>query len=112
MDSPLLLIVTGLPCAGKTTLARRLALALNLPLVTKDDLKELLFETVGWTDRAWSKRLGQAAYESMSYFIDTQLAACYPLILECNFHSMIQVDTSSSDLAPLDAFLEIIRLHR
>ena len=37
---PLLVIVTGLPCTGKTALSRRLAGAIPLPLIAKDDLKE------------------------------------------------------------------------
>jgi predicted kinase len=36
---PLLVIVSGAPATGKTTLARTLAMDLRLPLVTNDDLK-------------------------------------------------------------------------
>lgn len=41
--SPTLLVVSGLPAAGKTTLAAPLARALGWPLVTKDDYKGLLY---------------------------------------------------------------------
>ncbi|MFZ4462043.1 MAG: AAA family ATPase [Patescibacteria group bacterium] len=40
----LLIIITGLPCTGKTTLGRKLAEELRLPFVSKDDFKELLFD--------------------------------------------------------------------
>jgi shikimate kinase len=40
-----LVVVSGLPGSGKTTLGRRLAQALNLPLIDKDDILDRLFET-------------------------------------------------------------------
>ena len=43
-ERPLLVLVTGLPCAGKSTLARQLAAGLELPYHAKDELKERLFE--------------------------------------------------------------------
>jgi hypothetical protein len=38
-------VVSGLPASGKTTLARRLADGLGLPLLDKDDILDRLFET-------------------------------------------------------------------
>ena len=58
MTRPLLIVVTGAPCAGKTTLARRIAETFRLPLIAKDDIKESLFDSLGWKDREWSKQLG------------------------------------------------------
>ena len=43
----ILLVVTGPPCAGKTTLAAQLGLELSLPVVHRDVLKEILFDTLG-----------------------------------------------------------------
>jgi predicted kinase len=54
-------VVSGLPASGKTTLARPLADALGLPLVSKDAIKEALFEAVGTGDWHWSKALSRAA---------------------------------------------------
>jgi len=85
LTPPLLLIVTGLPCSGKTTVAKKLALDLSMPLVTKDDIKERLFDTLGWSDRAWSRQVGQATYSILFYFIETMLAGGVSLIVESNF---------------------------
>ncbi|MEW5869448.1 MAG: AAA family ATPase [Chloroflexota bacterium] len=79
-------IVNGLPCTGKTTLGRWIAQQFHLPFVYKDGIKELLFNTLGWHDRQWSKRLGPACYELLYYFLAAQLAAGKPCVLEGNFY--------------------------
>jgi predicted kinase len=61
--SGVLVLVTGPPASGKTTLAAPLAAALGLPLIGKDLIKEALFDALGTGDRAWSRRLGRASYE-------------------------------------------------
>jgi predicted kinase len=85
MPRPFFLIVSGLPCAGKTSIAERLAVELKLPLLTKDGIKERLFKALGWKDRDWSKQLSQASVDLLLYFAETQLAAGNSLIIECNF---------------------------
>src|SRR5213075_865138 len=52
-------VISGLPGSGKTTLGRRLALALNLPLIDKDDILDRLFETKGVGDAAWRRSLSR-----------------------------------------------------
>lgn len=58
-----LVIVSGLPGSGKTTLAGRLAPALGLPLLDKDDILEGLFEALGTGDADWRQRLSRASDE-------------------------------------------------
>lgn len=86
MAMPLLVIVTGLPGTGKTTLARRLAADLHLPFIHKDGIKETLFESLGWSDREWSRRLGRASYDLLYYFLDVELAAGRSVVVESNFN--------------------------
>jgi predicted kinase len=82
---PTFLIVTGPPCSGKSTLARQLRTALGWPLLAKDDIKESLFDALGWSDRAWSKRLSEASYMLMFSVAAELAAAKRDCVLEGNF---------------------------
>ena len=82
---PLLLIVNGKPASGKTTLARRLAADLALPLFAKDDVKDTLFDAMGVSDRAWSRRLGAGSMATLRYITETLIASAQSLIVEANF---------------------------
>jgi predicted kinase len=64
-------LVNGLPGAGKTTLAPPLAMVLGLPLFSKDVIKQTHADVLGsdspagMTQRQWSRALGRAAGETM-----------------------------------------------
>jgi glucokinase len=58
MPAPVV-VVSGLPGSGKTTLGRQLAAALGLPLFDKDDILERLFESRGVGDAAWRRALSR-----------------------------------------------------
>lgn len=89
MPTPLLIIVTGPPCSGKTTLGKRLAQELHLPFIHKDGIKERLFDTLGWSDRPWSKQLGLASFQVLSYFVEALLQVGCSFIVEANFDPAI-----------------------
>jgi predicted kinase len=78
-------VVTGPPGSGKTMLARPLAEAAGLPLITKDDLKVILYEQYGWGGRERDRRASDAAYELMYQFAEALLARGLSLVLESNF---------------------------
>jgi predicted kinase len=83
--TPLLVVVTGPPASGKTTLARELAVELRLPLLAKDDVKEQLFDSLGTGDRAWSRALGSAAFEVLFRVSSELLRSGTAHLLEGNF---------------------------
>lgn len=78
-----LILISGAPGAGKTTLATALAPALALPLFSKDRLKEILADTLGGPvgDLGYSRKLGSAAMELMWHLAASAPAA----VLEANF---------------------------
>ena len=82
---PLVVLVSGPPGAGKTTLARTLAPSLALPLIAKDEIKESLGDTLGHRDLAWSRALGAATWELMFLLYERLLEGGVSFITESNF---------------------------
>jgi dephospho-CoA kinase len=62
MDEEVVVVVTGIPASGKTTLATARSAQLGWPLISKDVVKESLFEALGTGDFQWSQRLGRVAF--------------------------------------------------
>lgn len=85
MPTPTLLIVTGHPATGKTTMAGALAADLGMPVLSKDMLKETMFDAIGWSDRSWSRQLGVASIALLYRIAESLLAARASLIIESNF---------------------------
>ena len=81
-----LIIITGPPASGKSTLATWLGQHLSLPVISKDGIKEVMFAEMGWRDREWSKLLGRASVEIMYHLAHTLLGANTSLILDNAFH--------------------------
>lgn len=80
-----IVIIGGLPCSGKSKLAERLVSKAALPLLSKDEYKELLFDALGVKDRAWSRRLSEAAYALMFKQAAQFVAADCVFVMEGNF---------------------------
>lgn len=86
---PAIIIVTGRPAAGKSTLAKWLSQELKLPLVSKDSIREELFDRLGWKDRKWAQELGKASVDMMFYFARAELEVGYSIIMDNAFYSPI-----------------------
>ena len=78
-----IVLVSGAPAAGKTSVAVPLARLLGLPLFAKDDLKETLIDVLGDRDGdlGWSRQVGGAAMELLWKLAERAPAA----VLEANF---------------------------
>ena len=85
MRLPLLLVVTGMPSSGKTTVGEGLARRLRFPLIAKDEIKESLYDSLGAADVASSARLGRAAYALIFALARASLNSGASLVVEANF---------------------------
>jgi predicted kinase len=113
---PVLVVVTGPPAAGKTTVARELAARLRLALIAKDTIKDSLFDALGTGDLDWSRRLGEATYLAMLSLAEESVALGGSLVLEANFVRGSEIETRLAALparfvqvhcsAPLEVLLQ------
>ena len=79
------ILVTGIPAAGKSTMAEVISERMKLPVISKDTIKELLFDNVGFQSRAEKVKLGIASMEIMYYVAGQLMKAGQAFILENNF---------------------------
>lgn len=79
------ILVTGIPASGKSTLAAWLSDQLGLPLLSKDGIKELLFDRLGFRSREEKVQLGLAGMDILYYAAEQLMKVGLPFILENNF---------------------------
>jgi predicted kinase len=82
-----LLIVTGLPATGKTTLARELAARYRVPLLAKDVIKESLLQEAGAVDAVRSRQLSDLAFNMLFAQLRQLADAGIDTIAEGNFRT-------------------------
>lgn len=92
------ILIAGMPASGKTTAGRQLSRQLNIPMLSKDDFKEILFDRLGFQSRQEKVRLGQAA-------MDLLYAAALP-ILSCGQHVILENNFEDESLPGLLQLLE------
>ena len=83
-----MILVAGLPATGKTSFARYLSGKTGIPMVSKDIIKEHLFDTVGFNNRQEKVNLGTAAMDLMYHFASLNLELGKSVILENNFENV------------------------
>jgi predicted kinase len=110
----LIILVNGLPGAGKTTLARTLSRALRLPMFSKDTIKETHADVLGsappgWTQRRWNAALGAAASETMWALLAAAptgaiLESCWPVESR---HFAVRGLRHAGDRTPLEVWCDV-----
>jgi predicted kinase len=108
---PTLVIVSGLPATGKSSLAETLRDELGWPLFTKDRFKELLYDVANpqATDitREDSRVIGQQAIALLSHVARELLETGISCMLEANYIP----EYAPADLAPLLALANGKQVH-
>src|SRR5262249_50837624 len=100
-----LLLITGAPASGKTRLARNLARRFEACRCSKDEVKELLFDSLGAGDADWSRRLSNASFALLFAYATRLLAGGRLLILDGNFRITEHAPALSAVLAQAQAEL-------
>lgn len=85
------IIISGLSGSGKTTLAKYLSENLKIPYFAKDDIKEELFNSLGWSDKEWSLKLTVASINLLYLILEKELQVGKRVIIEANFKSIAKV---------------------
>lgn len=81
-----MIVVGGIPGSGKTTLARRLADAVHVPALARDEIKEGMHVTAGADDPADVRRFADAAFALFWTTVGILVDGGVSLVAEAAFH--------------------------
>lgn len=82
-----LLLIMGDLATGKSTFANILSQRYGVNMFFKDSIKEVLGDTVGFSNREENKKLSNATFELMLFIFSEFGKMGKSLILESNFHT-------------------------
>ena len=79
------IVLTGMPATGKSTICKALAEHFGYPVVEKDAIKEELFDTVGFTCYAEKRALDHGANAVVCHIVEQILKTGGSVIVDNNF---------------------------
>ena len=80
-----LIIIAGMPATGKSTISKKIGTALDLPILEKDDIKEELFDTIGYANLKEKRNLDVAATAILMRCTESILTSGKSLMIVNNF---------------------------
>lgn len=90
------ILITGVPAAGKSYLAEYLSKYLLIPSISKDSIKEILFDTIGFCTKEEKLHLNTVSVRIMFYCAERFMKCGQEFILENNFE-----DTAKKEIQRL-----------
>jgi len=94
-----LILIAGLPASGKSRFAAWLGERLGLPVLSKDEFKEDLFDTVGFQSYEEKRRLDAAATKVMVRCAGAILGRGGSVILDNNFEASSKAQVAGLEKA-------------
>lgn len=89
MEKPFLIVITGPPASGKSTLAKLLAQQIHLPLLSRDELKEGYLQTLKLNHNEASAATGKIIYDTFFEITELFLSKNISLIIEAAFQDKL-----------------------
>ncbi len=82
-----LILIAGMPGVGKTRFAKYLSEKLQIALISKDKLREIIWDKLHFdpTIKTESKKYTALAYDLSFYFCEMLMGTSQPVIFESNF---------------------------
>jgi predicted kinase len=107
MQRPFLIVVSGPPASGKTTLAHLLAREIHCPVISRDELKEGYVTTSGKSHAQLQREVDLHIYETFFQTIELLLSRSISVVAEAAFQNKLW-KPKLTELA-LGADIKIIR---
>lgn len=83
-----LILISGAPASGKTTLSREIAERFTLPVFGSDTIKEIMYDGLDWGSLSEKTlgNMGKTSFELLYYVMRSCLKSTMAIVVEANFH--------------------------
>jgi predicted kinase len=92
MKLPSLILISGYPASGKSTIAKEVANHFNLPIISKDDIKEFLSDNFQIVAPSETKELNDFSRSLVPFFAGKILRTHQSVVVDMNFNRESDAD--------------------